>query len=69
MALSQFEKALGEKAVMDQQRKELVYNLACVYEELGRREEAAKYFKEIYGVDIGFRDVADKVESGYSSGG
>ena len=69
MALSQFEKALGEKTVMDQQRKELVYNLACVYEELGRREEAAKYFKEIYGVDIGFRDVADKVESGYSSGG
>ena len=69
MALSQFEKALREKTVMDQQRKELVYNLACVYEELGRREEAAKYFKEIYEVDISFRDVADKVESGYSSGG
>ena len=69
MAVSQFEKALGEKTVMDQQRKELVYNLACVYEELGRREEAAKYFKEIYEVDISFRDVADKVESGYSSGG
>ena len=69
MALSQLEKALGEKTVMDQQRKELVYNLACVYEELGRREEAAKFFKEIYEVDIGFRDVADKVESGYSSGG
>ena len=69
MAVSQFEKALGEKTVMGQQRKELVYNLACVYEELGRREEAAKYFKEIYEVDISFRDVADKVESGYSSGG
>ena len=69
MAVSQFEKALEEKAIMDQQRKELIYNLACVYEELGRREEAAKYFKEIYEVDISFRDVADKVESGYSSGG
>ena len=68
MALSQFEKALGEKTVMDQQRKELVYNLACVYEEQGRREEAARYFKEIYEVDINFMDVADKVESGYSSG-
>ena len=68
MALSQFEKALGEKKVMDQQRKELVYNLACVYEEQGRREEAAGYFKEIYEVDINFLDVADKVESGYSSG-
>ena len=68
MALSQFEKALGEKTVMDQQRKELVYNLACVYEEQGRREEAARYFKEIYEVDINFLDVADKVESGYSSG-
>ena len=69
MAVSQFEKALREKAVMDQQRKELVYSLGCVYDALGRREEAAKYFKEIYEVDIGFRDVADKVENGYSSGG
>ena len=68
MALSQFEKALGEKKVMDQQRKELVYNLACVYEEQGRLEEAARYFKEIYEVDINFLDVANKVESGYSSG-
>ena len=68
MAVSQFEKALEGKAVMDQQRKELIYNLACVYEEQGRRKEAGKYFKEIYEVDISFLDVADKVESGYSSG-
>ncbi len=69
MAVSQFEKALEGKTVMDQQRKELVYNLACVYEEQERLDMAAKYFKEIYEVDIGFRDVADKVESGYSAGG
>lgn len=69
MAVSQFEKALEGKTVMDQQRKELVYNMACVYEEQGRLDVAAKYFKEIYEVDIGFRDVADKVESGYSAGG
>ena len=69
MAVSQLEKALQGKTVMDQQRKELVYNLACVYEDKGQMEEAGKYFKEIYEVDISFRDVADKVESGYSSGG
>ena len=68
MALSQFEKALTEKGVFDEQKKDLVYNLACVYEELERQEEAQKHFRSIYEVDIGFRDVAQKVEKGYSEG-
>ena len=69
MALSQFEKALTEKGVFDEQKKELVYNLANVCAELGRHEDAAAHFKSIYEVDIGFLDVAEKVEGGYSAGG
>ncbi len=68
MALSQFEKALGEKGVFDEQKKELVYNLACVYEHQGRPQEALHHFKSIYEVDIQFRDVVQKVEAGYSDG-
>ena len=68
MALSQFERALGEKSVFDEQKKELTYNLACVYELQGRPNEALHHFKSIYEVDIQFRDVAQKVEAGYSEG-
>ena len=68
MALSQFEKALEEKGVFDEQKKEIVYNLACVYENQGRPQEALHHFKSIYEVDIQFRDVAQKVEVGYSEG-
>ena len=68
MALSQFEKALSEKGVFDEQKKELVYNLACVYEQQGRTGEASTHFKSIYEVDISFKDVVQKVEKGYSEG-
>jgi tetratricopeptide (TPR) repeat protein len=67
MALSQFEKALSEKGVFDEQKKELIYNLGKVNEQLGRGEDAALHFKSIYEVDIAFRDVAEKVEGGYSA--
>ena len=67
MALSQFEKALSEKRVFDEQKKELIYNLGQVNEQLGRLEDAALHFKSIYEVDIAFRDVAKKVEGGYSA--
>ncbi|MDC0143695.1 tetratricopeptide repeat protein [Verrucomicrobia bacterium] len=65
MAVSMFEKGLQEKSAMDDQKKEMVYHLGCVYEEIGKMAEAMEQFKSIYEVDIGYRDVATKVESGY----
>jgi tetratricopeptide (TPR) repeat protein len=65
MAVSMFEKGLQEKSAMDDQKKEMVYHLGCVYEEIGKIAEAMEQFKSIYEVDIGYRDVAAKVESGY----
>ena len=65
MAVSMFEKGLQEKSAMDDQKKEMVYHLGCVYEEIGKIAEAMEQFKSIYEVDIGYRDVATKVESGY----
>ena len=69
MALSQFEKAMEGKAVFDNQKKELVYLLASVYEQQGKHELAGDHYKSIYEVDISYRDVAEKVEGGYSASG
>ena len=69
MALSQFEKAMEGKAAFDDQKKELVYLLASVYEQQGKLELAGDHYKSIYEVDISYRDVAEKDEGGYSAGG
>ena len=65
MAVSMFEKGIQEKSAMDDQKKEMVYHLGCVFEEVGKMAEAMEQFKSIYEVDISYRDVATKVESGY----
>ena len=68
MALSQFEKALEGKSTFDDQKKELIYLVAGVYEQQGKHEQAEAHYKCIYEVDVGYRDVAEKVEGGYSPG-
>ena len=65
MAVSQIEKALENKSTWNDDRKELIYILANIYERQGKPDEAAAQYKSIYEVDIRYRDVAQKVESGY----
>jgi hypothetical protein len=48
-------------------KKDIIYQLAECYEGMGRREDAINEFKLIYSEDIGFRDVADKINAFYSS--
>ena len=66
MAMSQFEKAMEGKSTFDDQKKELMYLLAGVYEQQGKHEEAEAHYKSIYEVDVGYQDVAEKVEGGYT---
>ena len=47
--------------VMDEGKKDVLYELGLVNESMGKPEEALSYFKMIYQVDIGYRDVADRV--------
>jgi tetratricopeptide (TPR) repeat protein len=68
LAARQFETALKEKPVFDEEKKELVYNLGCVLEKMGRKQEAFEQFKLIYEVEIGYKDVAAKVEQYYAEG-
>jgi hypothetical protein len=51
---------------MDAVRKEIVYNLGLVYEQMGDSENYIGAMKRIYETDYGYRDVAQRVESSYS---
>ncbi len=67
LAVQQFQTAKGEIPVMDDLKKDIIYQLAECYEGMGRQEDAITEFKLIYSEDIGFRDVADKINAFYSS--
>lgn len=67
LAVQQFQTAKSEIPTMDDLKKDIVYQLAECYEGMGRQEDAINEFKLIYSEDIGFRDVADKINAFYSS--
>jgi lipopolysaccharide biosynthesis regulator YciM len=66
LAVQQFETAKAEIAAFDEQKKEAIYELGCCYEAMGRAERAVEEFKLIYSSDIGFRDVAAKIDKFYA---
>jgi tetratricopeptide (TPR) repeat protein len=65
LAMNQLEEASQEISSMDEMKKEIVYNLGLVYERMGDMEKALACMKQIYEVDYGYRDVAQRVESSY----
>ncbi|HMO49763.1 MAG TPA: tetratricopeptide repeat protein [Kiritimatiellia bacterium] len=65
IALEQLQKAASELLVMDDTKKDILYELGKLSEAMGNREKALSYFKEIYGVDISYRDVSAKIEAFY----
>jgi tetratricopeptide (TPR) repeat protein len=66
MAARQLQNAIKEKPVFDDEKKEMVYNLGCVLDSMGKKEEAVEQFKLIYEMDIGYKDVAAKVDAFYA---
>ena len=67
LAARKFQDAIKEKPGFDDEKKELIYQLGCVLEKMGKKEEAIEQFKPIYEEDIGYKDVAAKVDAYYSS--
>lgn len=65
IALEQLEKAASELQIMDDTKKDILYELGVICEAMENKAKAAQYFKEIYAVDIGYRDVAEKIEKSY----
>jgi tetratricopeptide (TPR) repeat protein len=66
LAAKQLEEAAKEITSMDAMKKEVVYNLGLVYEQMGEAEKSIGAMKQIYEADYGYRDVASRVESSYA---
>ena len=69
MAARRIQEALKEKPGFDDEKKELIYLLGGVLEKMGKKDEALKQYEQIYEVDIGYKDVAAKVDAFYSGQG
>jgi len=65
LAAKQYALASSEIVAMDNVKKDAIYNLGIVLDEMGKKAEALEEFKKIYEIDSQFRDVADRVESAY----
>ena len=66
LAVTQFNTAKTDLSTMDDTKKEVIYELGTCYELMGRTDAAIEEFKTIYSEDIGFRDVADKINAFYA---
>jgi tetratricopeptide (TPR) repeat protein len=66
LAARTLQTAIKEKLVFDDEKKDLVYNLGCVLESMGKKEEAIEQFKLVYEMDIGYKDIAAKVDAYYA---
>lgn len=65
IAADQLQRAAEELPSMDGQKIAILYELGEVLEAQGEWDNALAEFKKIYAVDIGYKDVAQKIESGY----
>lgn len=59
--------AASEIPGMDGTKKDILYNLGLVYERMGNAEKSLDCMKEIYEVDYGYLDVAERVEASYTA--
>ena len=64
-AVNRLSLAKSELLPMDDVKKEITYNLGLVYELSKQPDKALEQWKEIYEIDMGYRDVAARVEASY----
>lgn len=71
LAVRQLEQALDSHSTINDRAKEILYSLAEIQEKRGDAAAAKSHFDKIYEVDIGYRDVGDrlaKLDSGAEEG-
>ncbi len=66
LAVKQLSDALADLIAMDSTKKEVLYEKGLIHAEISDSAAALECFKQIYEVDYGYRDVAQRVESSYS---
>jgi tetratricopeptide (TPR) repeat protein len=62
-AIRWYERALKLPNIDEETRTALNYELATSYEAAGNKAEALKYFMEVYGSNIDYRDVAERIKA------
>lgn len=65
IAARQLEKAEAKLTETNELKKAVLYDLGRVYEKRGEKDRALGKYKEIYEVDISYRDVGKKIEGAY----
>ena len=56
-----FKKGLSAPGHTEDEYQALRYELASAYEQLGDLKHAREFYTEVYGVDVSYREVADKL--------
>jgi Tfp pilus assembly protein PilF len=62
LARKEYQRALEGVHELDERAKEVLYNLGAIAEEENNASEARGLYARIFEVDIGYRDVAAKME-------
>jgi tetratricopeptide (TPR) repeat protein len=65
-AVRTLQNAIKEKPAFDEEKKDLIYHLGCVFEKMGKKAEAIEQFLIIYESDVTYRDVGAKVDAHYA---
>ena len=66
LAAEQLSTANSELKVMNDTKKDVMYELANCYELKGDSDRAIEEYKKLYSADIGYRDVAQKIDDFYA---
>ena len=67
LALNQLEKAASETPIINETKKDILYELGEISGLTGNKDKAAGYYKQIYQADISYRDIAEKIEQVYKT--
>jgi pilus assembly protein FimV len=62
-AVRWYDKALGVQGIDGETRVALNYELASAYETAGDKPAALKHFMDVYGANIDYRDVAERIQA------
>jgi pilus assembly protein FimV len=62
-AIRWYERALKLSGIDGETRTALHYELASAYQAAGNRPEALNHFTEVYGSNIDYRDVAERIKA------
>ena len=61
LAVRWFNKGLDSPGASEDERQALRYELAAAYEQMGDLERALNLFTEVYGIDVSYRGVKDRL--------